>query len=632
MAKIVARESQQPIWGAAVAIEDRYRPMIARMEKLAAEKPAQYRSRVVLASFMGYAYIALMLTLILAVLAGGVALAFFIHVGGLLLKPLLVLVFGAFYVVRSLFVKIPEPEGIKVTKKQAPELFAMIAAVRKACKGPKVDTVYVTGDFNASIVQRPRFGFIAGHRNILSLGLPLMQALSADEVKAVVAHEYGHLAGAHGKMSAWVYRVRMTWVQLSQSLGDGFMSHFFQGFFRWYGPWFSAFSFVLARGNEYEADRVSAAVAGADTAARALTRVAVEAWRYNRFWGGLFEREGAEERVRPHTVMPAFVAQPLAEREVRGVLSSALAEETDIHDTHPCLRDRLKSLGQDLPALEPVATRGAAGLLGDALAANLADALDRSWWSRAGEAWSARRAEVGAERSKLTELEAAAAQRALSEDEQWTYLSLLEAHGEPGRALAFARTLREAAPGDLSARAAVARLMLEAGDAEGLVLVEAMRAEPIDLRSRLFITSYGLTYLEKHAETDPRLDAWRAEMGEMAQRYSAIQTELNEIGESCRLEAAELDDEVISALRNRAAGVSRLKRVWLARRRLKADPDVTQLILLYDADKSYTDTFSGDALDILKAHDNAFVIALGPVTDWLKHRMEKIPGARILKR
>jgi Zn-dependent protease with chaperone function len=632
MAKIVAGESQQPIWGAAVAIEDRYRPMIARMEKLAAEKPAQYRSRVVLASFMGYAYIALMLALILAVLAGGVVLAFFIHVGGLLLKPLLVLVFGAFYVVRSLFVKIPEPDGIKVTKKQAPELFAMIAAVRKACKGPSVDTVYVTGDFNASIVQRPRFGFIAGHRNILSLGLPLMQALSAEEIKAVVAHEYGHLAGAHGKMSAWVYRVRMTWVQLSQSLGQGFMSHFFQGFFRWYGPWFSAFSFVLARGNEYEADRVSAAVAGADTAARALTRVAVEAWRYNRFWGGLFEREGAQERVRPHTVMAAFVSQPLPEHEIRGVLSTALAEETDIHDTHPCLRDRLKSLGQDVPSLEPVATRGAAGLLGEPLATNLADALDKTWWSRVGGAWSARRAEAGAERSKLAELESAVAQRPLSEDEQWTYLSLLEAYGEPGRALAFARTLRDAAPGDLSSRAAVARLMLEGGDAEGLVLVEAMRAEPIDLRSRLFITSYGLTYLEKQGEADPRLDAWREEMREMAQRYSAIQAELNEIGQSCQLEPAELDDEVISALRNRAAHAPELRAVWVARRRLEADAGVTQLIVLFDALKAPADGFSSDVLEILRAHDNAFVVRLADGTHWLKPRMEKISGARILKR
>jgi len=632
MARIVAGETHQPAWGASVAIEDRYRPMIARLEKLAAEKPGAYRSRVVLASFMGYAYIALMLALIVAVIAGGAVVLFFVHVAGLLLKPLLVLAFGAFCVARSLFVKIPKPDGIEVKPARSPELFAMIAEVRKACRGPKVHAVYITGEFNASIMQRPRFGFIAGHRNILSLGLPLMQALSAEEVKAVVAHEYGHLAGAHGKISAWVYRVRMTWVQLSQSLGEGFMSHFFQGFFRWYGPWFSAFSFVLARGNEYEADRVSAAVAGPAVAARALIRVAVEAWRYDRFWGGLFERERDQERVRPYTAMADFVAQPLADRDVTGVLRDALAQETDIHDTHPCLRDRLASLGQDLTPPEPVTAKAAERLLGAKEAQVLADMLDRVWWGYAARTWSARRAERGAERERLAEMEALAAQRELNEAEQWEYLSLLEGHGEPGRALALARAMREQAPQDVPARAAVARLMLEGGDGEGLFLIEEMRAEHIPLRARLFITANAAAYLDKHAPDDPRLGAWREEMREMAQRCSAIDTEFNQIGESCRLEPAEVGEDAVAALRNRAAHASKLKRMWLAQRRLKADPEVTQLVLLYEADKAHSETFADDALEILKAHGNAFVIALGPATEWLKPRMENIPGARILKR
>ncbi|MBW8881673.1 MAG: hypothetical protein JF615_09710, partial [Asticcacaulis sp.] len=399
-----------------------------------------------------------------------------------------------------------------------------------------------------------------------------------------------------------------------------------------YGPWFSAFSFVLARGNEYEADRVSAAVAGPATAARALTRVAVEAWRYNRFWGGLFERERDQERVRPYTVMADFVARPMAEREIKGVLHDALAEETDIHDTHPCLRDRLASLGQDLVPLEPVTASAAASLLSEKEAHILADMLDRIWWNHAGRSWSARRSELGAEREKLAEMDALAAQRELTEAEQWEYLSLLESHGDPGRALALARAMRDAAPQDLSARAAVARLMLESGNEEGLVLIEEMRAEPIDLRSRLFITGYGLRYLESHAEDDLRCEAWRDEMREMAQRYSAIQTELNEISESCRLEEAGLDEEIISRIRNRAAHVSELRTIWVARRRLEADAEATQLVLLFESLKAPAEGFVSDVLEILKAHDNAFVVRLNDDTHWLKPRMEKIAGARILKR
>ena len=95
----------------------------------------------------------------------------------------------------------------------------------------------------------------------------------------------------------------MTWLQLSQSLGGTLAGRIFQRFFNWYGPWFNAYSFVLARSNEYEADRASAVVAGAAGAARALTRVAAEARRYDAFLAGLWGDSGLErESVSPHNI------------------------------------------------------------------------------------------------------------------------------------------------------------------------------------------------------------------------------------------------------------------------------------------------------------------------------------------
>ena len=41
----------------------------------------------------------------------------------------------------------------------------------------------------------------------------------------------------------------------------------------WYVPYFNAYTFVLARANEYQADRASADLVGADVAAHALKRV-----------------------------------------------------------------------------------------------------------------------------------------------------------------------------------------------------------------------------------------------------------------------------------------------------------------------------------------------------------------------
>ena len=74
-----------------------------------------------------------------------------------------------------------------------------------------------------------------------------MQALSAPQFTAVLAHEYGHLSGAHSRFSAWIYRIRRTWAQIVEGLEkrDNWGITLFSKFFEWYIPFFNAYSFVL---------------------------------------------------------------------------------------------------------------------------------------------------------------------------------------------------------------------------------------------------------------------------------------------------------------------------------------------------------------------------------------------------
>jgi Zn-dependent protease with chaperone function len=72
---------------------------------------------------------------------------------------------------------------------------------------------------NAGVQQVPRFG-IFGSRNFLVLGLPLLQAVTPTELRAVVAHELAHLSRSHGRVNVWLYRIRATWGQLLESLEE----------------------------------------------------------------------------------------------------------------------------------------------------------------------------------------------------------------------------------------------------------------------------------------------------------------------------------------------------------------------------------------------------------------------------
>jgi Zn-dependent protease with chaperone function len=100
--------------------------------------------------------------------------------------------------------------------------------------------------------------------------MPLFQALSVEQLTAVLAHEYGHLSGSHGRWGSWIYRLRQTWNRLisglreNQSWGNGL----FYRFFGWYVPFFNAYFLSLAKKNT-EADRYSAEINGKIYAAQA---------------------------------------------------------------------------------------------------------------------------------------------------------------------------------------------------------------------------------------------------------------------------------------------------------------------------------------------------------------------------
>ena len=92
---------------------------------------------------------------------------------------------------------------------------------------------------------------------------------------------------ATGDFSGWIYRLRISWHRLLEGMaGGGFAGgQLLWLFFRWYAPYFDAYSQVLARRQEYAADAVAAQVAGADAAASALVRIELASdWLQGEFW------------------------------------------------------------------------------------------------------------------------------------------------------------------------------------------------------------------------------------------------------------------------------------------------------------------------------------------------------------
>jgi Zn-dependent protease with chaperone function len=437
-----------------------------------------------LLSTLGYAYPVVVLTGLLATMAGvvlmipwvpSVFVSFGFTIGAQLFAiPLLAL---SFAIVRSLWVSLPPPEGRPIARGDAPQLFELCDLLRKRLRGPRIHQVLVTDEFNAGIVQVPRLGLLGWPRNYLVIGLPMALALSPEQFEAVLAHEYGHLAGAHGRFSARIYQMRQTWVLLATALEkrSSWGAFLFAPFFNWYAPYFNAYSFVLARAHEYEADRCASDVVGPRVAADALIDLAVREEALERhFWPGLWKHanQKTEPPYLPYQRMGPFFKQPLDAEFAQRSLRSILAETTGIEDTHPSLADRIKAMGQEVQ-LPGALERSAAEHLFDQSLGDLVGEIDKEWRKESSPHWQERYQQISDWRRELAELGAKAEHGPLDADQRWRQATLTEEVEDTTAALPLYRSLLQTNPKHAGANFAVGRIMLEEGDVRGLDLLEA---------------------------------------------------------------------------------------------------------------------------------------------------------------
>jgi len=363
-----------------------FESLVRKLEEEANHHPQDYRNKVLLWTLLGYGYILIMFLLFLGLLGLSLALLIGGHVSGGGIKLLILSGSLCFFIAKALYVRFEMPEGIPITERDAPALFAMLHELEQRMKTPKIDVVLLNDEFNASIAQIPRLGILGWNRSVLMLGLPLMLSLSSEQFKSVLAHELGHLSKADTRFGAWIYRVRMTWRRLLTSLieNEQFGTGLFRKFFMWYFPRFDAYTFVMGRQEEYVADRHAAEATSPQIAAEALIHIHIKGAYYHKEFGDTLRRHAAESGSVPTPLWWYFgqIRQLSYQRQAE-ILTACLKEETGVEDTHPCLRDRLHALGVQ-PFLPSAPTQTAAmALIPDAL--GWMKRFDDQWASKNGE-------------------------------------------------------------------------------------------------------------------------------------------------------------------------------------------------------------------------------------------------------
>jgi len=555
----------------------------AHAEQLAQSNLASYKLRLALFGVLGYGVIFLTL-LILFALTIGLVFAMFQSTALLILllkkKLILVLIPLMWVLLSSLWVKLEPPQGERLNTEDYPELFAVIGDLSRKLDAPKIHEVILTSELNASIVQTPRLGVFGWNRNTLILGLELLLVLSPDQARAVIAHELGHLSGNHSRFNGWIYRVRQAWANLMSAFDhkEGWGAGLMRRFFDWYAPKFAAYSFALARANEYEADAISAELTNRQTAADALVNVHVAApYVDENYWRQFFARADEQEQPMhlPWVGLSDFLRSDQdARSSIERGLRTELERRTDFADTHPALVDRLSALKVE-PIVPKATQQSAARAWFGSCYAQVLSEFDEQWAEQNLGRWRERYEYVCKARDKLAEL-AKSSTEELADESLWERARLTEElHGATDAEPIF-RAYQERHPENAAAAFVLGRMSYQRDDDELLRQMKLAMDEPELLIDACEYAYHYLSERDRHEEAGWWLDRSQ----QHAKVQQAAYEEATKLNPKDQLAPIDLSDEQRQRLLEQLKSTGKVKHAWVAQKPLDRDDLVAMVIAI----------------------------------------------------
>jgi len=553
----------------------RFESLIRQAERSMEKAPHLYRVKLLALAGLGYAILFGMLILLLVIAA---LLIWGVFTGGIwwvllkfkLLLPLLVV---PYVIARALWVRMIDPPGYELGSHAYPRLFAEVEALRQRVKAPRIHRIILTNDFNAGIAQVPRLGVFGWTRNTLIVGIQLLLGLSPQEARAVLAHEMGHLSGQDSRFNGWIYRVRVSWLRIMVVFNQAkhWATRSLATFFDWYAPYFNAYSFALARTNEYQADAIAAQLTTRSDAATALVNSSVRPILNDQlYWKPLMARAERESMPPPDPVsgLERFGATDLSGSTAwEGALAQVMAQETGYANTHPALRDRLKALqGNPQTANQVTSTHAAREWLGDNLEVVLKD-FDQLWLKENSAAWKQRYEQVGEARLKFEELRTKQ-EDLLSKEDRWNLAAWTEALDPTVDPLPLYCKYQAIFPQEPTANLALGRLLLQRDDLSGLIHLEKAA-----LDVGVGVLACQLAYGYALRKGDKALgEIWRTRGEQQIDIQTEVQRECQTVPTEEDLIPAELEKEAIDRLGRQLQQIEGLKAAWICGRKLRRAP------------------------------------------------------------
>ncbi|MFD6415060.1 M48 family metallopeptidase [Streptomyces sp. NPDC060194] len=171
----------------------------------------------------------------------------------------------------------PLPHALAVAPEDHPALWAEVRAAAEATGQRPPDELHLVDEVNAGVAEQRRFlGLVPGRRRMV-LGLPLVAGLTVPQLRAVLAHEFGHYGNRDTRVGGLTMRGRSAVLHTVEVFerGGSWLHHAIGGLYVGYARFFLRVSQSVAREQELAADLTAARHAGRDATASALRALPV---------------------------------------------------------------------------------------------------------------------------------------------------------------------------------------------------------------------------------------------------------------------------------------------------------------------------------------------------------------------
>ncbi|MDH3269172.1 MAG: M48 family metalloprotease, partial [Ignavibacteria bacterium] len=269
---------------------------------------------------------------------------------------------------------------LEINKDQQPKLFELIESISKEIETNFPQKVYLGAGVDAMVFYDSNFRnlFFPSKENLM-IGLGLVNSMSESELKAILAHEFGHFTQRSLNVYSYVYienliiykmlideeNYQTLILKFSRVLGRfGWIVIIYSRIIRWIlrkvYEIVSKSYMALSRKMEFHADEISAEVAGSLPAKTALLRSRLASDSFNYIWQFYYNRNS--ENIKSENIYPqhAYVMLRFAERfgvkiennlpqVTKEIISRFNRSKLVIADqwaSHPSIEDRVKKIEQ----------------------------------------------------------------------------------------------------------------------------------------------------------------------------------------------------------------------------------------------------------------------------------------------